>query len=239
MLATSDRADLLARLRHDIATCGPPGQVDRSAVRTGWPALDRLLPAGGVRRGSLVELLDLGGGAESVAAILTVTACRSPGVVVVVDQAGEFYPPALAGWGVPVERQIVVRPGDDADALWAADQALRSRAAAAVWLWRDRLAPHDFRRLQLSAEAGGAVGLLLRPAHCRGRPTGADVQLAVGPRPAARGWRLHVELTRCRGSTPGAAADIDLEDGLEWGADCDATFDVPATAALAGPADVG
>src|SRR5204862_5187521 len=103
---------------------------DSNVVRTGWPALDRILPRGGVRRGSLVELLAAGpgSGAETVAAVLTRAVCQHPGAVVVVDQAGEFYPPALAAWEVGYEQLVVVRPSGDADALWAADQALRSRA---------------------------------------------------------------------------------------------------------------
>ena len=102
--------------------------------------------------------------------MLTWAACRSPGVVVVVDRDGQFYPPALAAWGVPLERLIVVRAAADADALWAADQALRTghrrggAAAAAVWFRCDRLAPHDFRRLKLSAEEGGSLDVFERTA---------------------------------------------------------------------------
>jgi protein ImuA len=209
-----DRTDLLIRLRDEIAACGRPGQVDRPIVPTGWPALDRILPGGGVRRGSLVELLDerAGCGAETVAAMLTRTVCQTPGVVVIVDRDGQFYPPALAAWGVTFDRLIVVRAAEDADAMWAADQALRSRAAVAVWLRADRLTPADYRRLQLSATEGGAVGMLFRPARCRGQPTGADLQLAVEPRPSGRGRTLHVEVTRCRGGSPGGAAEVCIRE---------------------------
>src|SRR5436190_12323253 len=76
-----ERADVLDRLRDVIASCGRPGQADRPIVPTGWPALNRALPGGGVGRGSLVELLDSpdGAGAETVAAAVTRVACRSPG----------------------------------------------------------------------------------------------------------------------------------------------------------------
>jgi protein ImuA len=232
MVDTRDRVELLARLRDDIASCGRPGRPEGIFITTGVPALDRALPGGGIRRGAVVELC--GCGAETIAAVVTRAACRSPGVAVIVDRAGEFYPPALAAWDVPVARMVLVRPEGDADALWAADQALRSPAAAAVWLWRDRLLPHDGRRLQLSAAEGGGVGLLLRQrtsgfnpeAH---RPSAADVQLTVTPRP---GHRLRIEVTRCRAGVPGAVAEIELESGREASA-------VPAVAALAGPAAVG
>jgi protein ImuA len=244
MPTVCERADLLARLRGEIITRERGGEAtDRSVVRTGWPALDRILPRGGIRRGSLVELLGAGpsSGAETVAAVLTRALCQHPGAVVVVDQAGEFYPPALAAWQVGYEQLIVARPASDADALWAADQALRSRAASVVWLWRDQLAAHDFRRLQLSAEEGGAVGLLLRPTRVARQPTWADVQFTVEPRPGMRGRRLRIELTRCRGGTPGSTVEIEFDDvtGATWECTCREAPRLFTAAALAGPAAAG
>jgi protein ImuA len=237
-----EKAELLTRLRDEIAECGRHDDADRSVIRTGRLVLDRMLPRGGIRRGSLVELLDqrAGCGAETVAAVMTRAACRFLGMVVVIDRDGQFYPPALAAWGVPVERMIVVRAESDADAVWAADQALRSRAAVAVWLRLDRLRSHDFRRFQLSAEEGNAVGVLFRPARARGQPTWADVQLAVEPRPSTRGRKLRIEVTRCRHGTPGATATIDLDDvtGTEWEGGHYEALHVSAPAALADPAGV-
>ena len=62
------------------------------------------------------------------------------------------------------------------DELWALDQALRCPGVSAVWTWIDRLDPPAFRRLQLAAETGRTLGLLVRPASVRGRPTWSDVQ---------------------------------------------------------------
>jgi protein ImuA len=215
MSERTKRAELLSRLRDQIAACErPPADPGRPALQTDWPALDRVLPLAGVRCSSLIELLDRrsGCGAETLAAVLTRAACRSPGVVVVVDPDRQFYPPALAAWGAPLGRQVVVHAAGDADALWAAVQALRSRAAAAVWLRCERLRSHDSRRLQLAAEEGGALGLVFRPARARGQPTFADVQLAVEPRPSPRGRRLRVEVARYRGGVAGAVAEIEFDD---------------------------
>ena len=82
----------------------------RETVATGFPSLDRLLPAGGVRRGSLVEWLASGdaGGAISLACAV---ACRladprwadqsrasQASTIVVVDRGQRFYPPAVIPW---------------------------------------------------------------------------------------------------------------------------------------------
>jgi hypothetical protein len=107
-------------------------------------------------------------------------ACRSGGILVVLDRQQTFYPPAAAAWGIDLGRLIVVRPRSARDELWAAVQALRSPAVAAVWGAIDRLDSRAFRRLQLAAQAGRTLGLLLRPANVRGQPSWADVRLEVG-----------------------------------------------------------
>lgn len=237
----SERAELLERLRDGIAACERgASRTERQTISTGWPVLDRLLPSGGVRRGALVELIDerAGCGAESLAASLAASTCRVTGTAVVVDRDGTFHPPALAAWGVAFGRMIVVRAAGDSDALWAADQALRCSAVAVVWLRIDRLTPHDFRRLQLAAEEGGALGILFRPARARGQPSWADVQMVVEPRPSARGRRLRVDVTRCRGGTGGQAAIVEF-DGTNGGVLGDGhreTLPVPAVPELAGSA---
>jgi protein ImuA len=101
-----------------------------------------------------------------------------------------FYPPAAAAWGIDLSRLIILRPANEADALWALDQALRCPGVGAVLGSCDRLDVRDFRRLQLAAETGGTLGLLLRPDHLRGQPTWADVQWRVSPRCRERTpWR--------------------------------------------------
>src|SRR5947207_14940718 len=106
-----ERAELLSRLRGVIAQCGPAEKnPDSSVVPAGWAALRRLLPRGGLRRGSLVELLSTepGGGAETVAAVLTRDVCCATSAVLVVDPARAFYAPAVPAWGVPLRRLIPV-----------------------------------------------------------------------------------------------------------------------------------
>jgi protein ImuA len=187
MWIQSTTSELLERLRERIASLERPAdRSEQSVISTGCPALDRVLPFEGVRHGSLTEWLSEqpGSGAESLALFLTREACRDRGVVVLLDRQKEIYPPAVVAGGIDAERLIVVHPETEADELWAADQALRSRAAGAVWLWRERLRPHDYRRLRLAAECGGAVGVLLRPARVLGQATWADVQMLVRPREA-------------------------------------------------------
>jgi len=177
-------------------------------VATGFPALDHLLPAGGVRRGSLVEWLaddgaagDAGGAitlACAVACRLATSAAQTPAsqaaTIVVVDRGQRFYPPAVIPWlgaqadaaaGMGHRPQLVVaRPSRDDDEIWSIDQALRCPGVAAVLAWPGRVHSTAMRRWQLASRASGAVGLLVRGLSGRlqaGEPTWADARVAVAP----------------------------------------------------------
>jgi hypothetical protein len=170
---------------------GTATAAEATTFSTGVAALDRLLPGGGLRHGMLVEwLAELPGcGAATLGLLAAREACRAGGVLVVLDRARAFYPPAAVGWGVDPARLVVVRPRTARDEIWAAVQALRSPVVAAVWTMVDRLESRNFRRLQLAAEAGGTLGVLVRGASARGQPSWADVRLGV----KAEGGRGRVE----------------------------------------------
>jgi protein ImuA len=176
-------------------------------ISSGCPGLDRLLPQGGWPRGSLIEWLseEPGSGAGMLALAAAREAHGEGGAVVVVDRTGTFYPPAAALWRLDLASTILVHPTSDKDEQWALDQALRCEHTAAVLAWPRRLDGRTFRRLQLAAEASGAVGLLVRPITAQREPSWADVRLLVAPRPSVPraspdgGWQLSVQLLRCRG----------------------------------------
>lgn len=224
-------------------------------VSTGIPALDALLPEQGLRRGTLWEWLSPeGGGAGGIIFYLLREVLGSRGVLVIVDQEREFYPPAAAAIGLNLEQVVVIRPRAPAEGLWALEQSLRCAGVTAVWCALNRLRDLEFRRLQLAAETGSAIGILQRPSRCRSQPSWADVRLLATPAgPACRAGPLtesemlapdlrfhpasgtcprrivHLELLQCRGGTADGAVDLEV---------CDATGDVRVVSALASPAAV-
>ena len=147
-------------------------------VATGHAALDRELPGGGWPTGTLSEVLHDAAGIGEVAFLAGALARASEGerLIAWINPPHLPYAPSLALAGIALERCLVVRPADKEDALWAAEQALRSGACGAALLWL----PHDeyawLRRLQMAAEAGRAMAVLFRstaaerlstPAHLR------------------------------------------------------------------------
>ena len=105
------------------------------------------------------------------------------------------YAPALASSGIALHRCLVVRPAHRDDSLWAAEQALRSGACAAVLFW---LAKDDYawlRRLQMAAEAGRAMAVLFRSTAAERLSTPAHLRVAL----TRRGGELLVRIPKRRG----------------------------------------
>jgi protein ImuA len=207
---------MLQALRRQVAQIEGAGHaVDQQPVSTACAALDRLLPHGGLLRGTLVEWLaeGEGGGAASLAFQTAREACRKVGALVVIDRSREFYPPAAIRLGLVPEQIVVVQPTTQQDWIWALDQALRCPAAAVTLAWVDRLDGHAFRRFQLAAEQAATLGLLVRPAAARHEPSWADVRLLVEPLPSAGidGRRLRVQVLRCRSGASCQSVEVLLD----------------------------
>jgi protein ImuA len=136
-----------------------------SAWRENLSALAELLPCDGLRNGAVHEILGAGDALPwSFALLLAHTAANdSPRrrAVVWCDPRGELFPPAVAT-ALPPGQLFLLRAGDPRDELWAVAQCLRCPAVAAAVASPMRLDDIQARRLQLAAEQGGGIGLLLR-----------------------------------------------------------------------------
>lgn len=180
----SQRSQIIAQLQQALRRCeGARRPQAGRRTSTGCLELDRLLPEGGLGRGTLVEWLAaaLGSGALWLALTAAREACREYGPLVVIDGEGTFYPPAAARAGLAPEELIVVHVGNARDESWALDQALRSAGVGAVLCSTRRLSQAAGRRLQLAAETSGGLGLLVRPASVRDEPCWAEARLLVEP----------------------------------------------------------
>ena len=139
---------------------------DRSAFRTGLEAFDALSPGGALARGAVHELLHAPGHAMPMFPAAWLARCAAnENAVIWSDPHHELYPPALAALGIPLERVFLLHPTSEADQIWALAECLRCRGVSAVVAAlppRQRLTRVEARRLQLAAEQGGGVGLLMR-----------------------------------------------------------------------------
>ncbi|MBN1510560.1 MAG: hypothetical protein JXB13_00965 [Phycisphaerae bacterium] len=201
-----------------------------SGVPTGLDTLDTGLPWGGLPLGAVSQVLDGGPGVGAMSLALAVAGRAARGddtagpgwagrggveaesarPIVVIDPAGDFYPPAVVKFGLDPQRLLVVRPGRALDAVWAADQCLRCPAVAAVVARLERLGRVHSRRLQLAAEAGGGIGLVVTPLAGRERTFVAvavalDGEVAFGDKAKSKKQKAKMrdEGTRRSGQAPG------------------------------------
>jgi len=165
------------------------------ACASGFDALDAQLPGGGWPAAGLTELLLREPGCGEIQ--LLAPALQRLGQTLWVAPPFPPYAPALCTLGVPVARAIWLRPATEADAAWAAEQALRSGSAGAVLWWGgERTLPATLRRLHLAAQEGATPLFALRPLAARTQSSPAPLRLALEPAPGAR---LQVDVFKRRG----------------------------------------
>jgi hypothetical protein len=169
------------------------GQV----VSSGFRPLDAYLPGGGWPLGALTEILidDI---AHSplwlvLPGLLRLTALKHHQIWVYPPHIP--YPPALASRGINLDKTVILKPRQETDALWAAEQALRSGACSAVLYWPRKLSFTATRRLQLASEVGSTWGLCFRPSHAATMPTTAALRLLFKP----TGTGAMLTILKCRG----------------------------------------
>jgi len=171
----------LARLAAQLRRFRAERQGVLRRCPTGLPPLDAAL-GGGFVLGALHELLVSaeGAAANSLALLAATRAAESNRWILYLDARADFYPPAAARLGVPLDRLLVIRAVRSADLLWICEQALGCRSIAAVIAPLRRLEGAASRRLQLAAEAGGSLGLLIHPGEAGG-PTFSATRLRLEP----------------------------------------------------------
>jgi len=175
--------DLALRMRQLETSSGKTAGGDLKVTSTGIPALDKLMPSGGIRSGTLIEWLSpaTGSGAGTLSILVAAELMRTSGQLVVMDPQRQWYGPALEGMGVDLTRTLFVRPQTRQKVLWATEQALRCAAVKAVVCAFDSLEDKAYRRLQLAAEAGETIGLFLRHQRFYKQPSWAELRLGVKP----------------------------------------------------------
>ena len=167
------------------------GELEHSrqpSIATGHAALDAQLPGGGWPTGTLSEVLHDAAGIGEIALLAAVLERAAAGdrMLAWINAPYLPYAPGLSLLGLPLARCVVIRPATREDALWSAEQALKSGACGAVLFWLDgtlRQARREkaneyasLRRLQMAAEAGRSLAIYFRstaaerlstPAHLR------------------------------------------------------------------------
>jgi protein ImuA len=227
-----NRAAVAAELRRLLPKI--EGFQRSKSIPLGLAAVDHCLPQGGLAGGALHEIVPKHGATPAafgfLVALLATILPRKAGV----DEASPvtqnlslhrpliFVLPSyglrehdrphghgLNALGLDPRRLLLVETAHRKETLWALEEALRSRAPAAVAGAIDKLDLKSSQRLQLAAAEAGRPLFLLRPTEIL-EASAAATRWRVGVAPAARDcfglierprWRLMLE--RCRNGRAG------------------------------------
>ena len=168
--------------RADIWRGDALGRASARGVPSGFPRLDAELPGGGWPVGALTEILPAHEGIGELRLLGPALAALSRQGLRLAWVAPPHLPyaPALAAAGIDVAKLLIVRRASEKEALWAAEQALRSNACGAVLAWPHGAKYAELRRLQLAAEGGRAGAFLFRSPETTGEPSPAALRVALG-----------------------------------------------------------
>ena len=160
-----------------------------AVLDTGFPALNKLLHAGGWPQSTHCEfyLPETGSGFGEIRLLLPALAklCQHEQQKNLLWIAPPFIPfaPALLQQHIDIERLIIVRSKNSHDSLWAAEQALLSGVCKAVFTWTGGayIGTRELRRLQLAAQQSHCWHILFRQHRCMHHPSPAPLRVHLQP----------------------------------------------------------
>lgn len=198
---TFHRTPTIDALRAQVATIEQNAVGGRKIISLGLSALDAALPEGGLVLGGVHEAT---GSAAGCFVGMVATQLEGPVLWCVdVDARTKLFGPGLVSFGLHPVRVIVAHCRGRTDLLWAMEEGLRTSALAAVIGEPSGLVDQTAsRRLQLAAEVGDTLGIVLNSERgvwfaasaleSRWRIDNAPAGDVACPR-----WRVVLE--RCRG----------------------------------------
>jgi protein ImuA len=108
------------------------------------------------------------------------------------------HPPqaiALAAMGISPSSALWLRVDRTADALWAAEQVLRSGSCGALLFWQQHIRADSLRRLHLAAQSGETLFFMMRPMAAAQDASPAPLRLGLRPRAGG----IEIEFVKRRG----------------------------------------
>lgn len=170
-------------------------RANTRCVDTGHPVLSKQLPGGGWPTGTLVDLLLQQPGIGEMRLLRPALVAAASRRIVLLQPPHPPQALALAALGLPPSQLVWLRATRTNDALWAAEQVLRSGSCGALLFWANHVRGESLRRLHLAAQCGETLFFMMRPLAAAQDSSPAPLRLSL--RPAAGG--LDVGFVKRRG----------------------------------------
>ncbi|MGF1839193.1 translesion DNA synthesis-associated protein ImuA [Vibrio atlanticus] len=166
-----------------------------STTSTGYPQLDKQLDGGFPTHG-VIEVESQQGIGELRLLTPYLAQQNSQKLAIVINPPGKICAEFFSSQGIELENILVIQPQRDLDALWAAEQCLKSGACHSVLLWGSDLEIHQTKRLQAASETGKCLQFHFKTTSHN--QLSLPVSLSMKLSSHAQG--LKVEVTKRKGS---------------------------------------
>jgi protein ImuA len=177
------RASQLARAHGEYVACGYSG-LAAELPGAGWP------------NGALSEILIQHPGTAELRLLQPALAGLQRGHIILLQPPYQPQALGLAELGLDISRVLWIRCNTHKDALWSAEQILRSGSCAALLFWQTQIRTENLRRLHLAAQSGSTLFTVIRPQQQALNPSPAPLRLKL--QRVALG--LQVEIIKRRGA---------------------------------------
>ncbi len=211
-------------------------QASTRCIETGHPALSSQLPGNGWPTGTLIDLLPQQPGIGELRLLRPALEKVAKKRIVLLQPPHPPQALALAAMGLQPSQLIWIRSSRSTDALWAAEQVLRSGSCGALLFWQSHARGETLRRLHLAAQSAETLFFMLRPLAAAQDSSPAPLRLSL--RPVAGG--LEIGFIKRRGPQRDAPLFLPLAPSLlQRHATLDRALPAPAPARSVQPQLVG
>ncbi|WP_414829192.1 recombinase RecA [Alteromonas sp. H39] len=182
--------------KHPLIWRGNQTPSALSRLSTGHAILDKHL-LGGLPCAGLVRVQATVGVGELSLLKGALLSGRRHKLRVFINAPGDVHAPWLHHGGFDDIQTLQITPANDEEALWSAEQCLKSGVCHSVILWISRLHSRQARRLQIAASDNDCLCLIYQHSHI---VSGLPILLDLKVRPHKQG--LCVDIIKIQGGKP-------------------------------------
>ncbi|MDH5917551.1 recombinase RecA [Vibrio splendidus] len=166
-----------------------------STTSTGYSQLDKQLDGGFPTHG-VIEVESQQGIGELRLLTPYLAQQNSQKLAIFINPPGKICAEFFSSQGIELENILVIQPQRDLDALWAAEQCLKSGACHSVLLWGSDLEIHQTKRLQAASETGKCLQFHFKATS----PNQLSLPVSLSMKLSSHAQGLKVEVTKRKGS---------------------------------------
>ncbi|USD66180.1 translesion DNA synthesis-associated protein ImuA [Vibrio sp. SCSIO 43136] len=190
---------------------GNQQQSQPDVLPSGYPELDEKLN-GGLPKVGLIEIQAQPGIGELRLLKPYLQQASSARLNVFIAPPGQLCAEFFSAQGFNIENILIIRPKQEKEALWAAEQCAKSGACAHVILWQQKLNIQQAKRLQLACDQGQCSQIIFKRPMANSFPLPVSLSMRLEAHPQG----LICQITKRKGGWPQGKFVIDFTE--QWSA---------------------